>query len=374
MPREQLQVTGERWGPSGCLFAVAFLLSLAVEPAAAFKILEPQEGSTVKAGQTVTAKVDIGGETGIVNVKYYWYRELDETLVEQDASGGTGPAKESKLADDRYWQQDSIYGGAVVATPSLVATVDNQPPYGGPLPVPKRAIGTVRLLAVAEVSRGRLGTRTVFDEILLQVDPGAELVSIDFETEKPLRLGRTGQAATYGQVDSLGKIFELPVVGLFADGVERPINASSTGTTYTSSNEQVVRVLPDGLLQIVGNGKTTLTVTNRGKQATLDISVEVNPEPNQIPIADAGPNRTVKAGTKVKLSGLKSRDPEGEALFYHWSQVRGSKVPLLDVNMAEASFLAPQVSEKRLFRFRLRVTDQKGADSLPAYVDVTVEP
>lgn len=83
----------------------------------------------------------------------------------------------------------------------------------------------------------------------------------------------------------------------------------------------------------------------------------------------------MKAGTKVKLSGLKSKDPEGEALYYTWSQVCGSKVSLLDLNMAEASFLAPQVSEKRPYRFKLRVTDKKGADSPPAYyVDVVVEP
>jgi hypothetical protein len=340
----------------------------------AFKLLEPREGTTVTAGHPVVVNVDIAGETGIVTVKYFWYRELDETLVEQTVTSSTQSAGESRLATERYWQRDVIYGSTVVATPALVATADSQPPYGGPLMVPKEAIGTVRLLAVAEVSRGRLGTRTIFDEILLHVDPGAELTAIDFETEKPLRLGRSGQAATFGQVDSLGKIFELPVVGIFSDGVERPISAPSTGTTYESSNEQVIRVLPEGLLQIAGNGMATLTVTNRGKRASLDIYVEVNPEPNQPPIADAGPNKVVKAGTKVKLSGLKSRDPEGEALFYHWSQVRGSKIALLDVNMAEASFVAPQVSERRLFRFRLRVTDQKGADSVPAYVDVVVEP
>jgi len=91
-------------------------------------------------------------------------------------------------------------------------------------------------------------------------------------------------------------------------------------------------------------------------------------------VADAGMNQTVKAGSKVKLSGLKSRDAEGEALYYAWSQVRGNKIALLDVSSAEASFLAPIVSEKRTYRFKLRVTDKKGADSVPAYVDVTVEP
>ncbi|MES4785071.1 MAG: hypothetical protein C4294_03830, partial [Nitrospiraceae bacterium] len=79
----------------------------------------------------------------------------------------------------------------------------------------------MRLLAVADISRGRLGGRSVFDEILVQVEPEAELTSIEFETDKPLILGRPGQAATYGQVDSLGKIFELPVVGVFADGIVR---------------------------------------------------------------------------------------------------------------------------------------------------------
>ena len=117
-----------------------------------------------------------------------------------------------------------------------------------------------------------------------------------------------------------------------------------------------------------------LTVTNRGKQAILDVTVEVNEEPNEPPVADAGPNQSVKAGTKVKLSGLKSRDAEGEALYYSWSQVRGSKIALLDVDNAEASFLAPIMSEKRTYRFKLRVTDKKGADSVPAFIDVTVEP
>jgi hypothetical protein len=172
----------------------------------------------------------------------------------------------------------------------------------------------------------------------------------------------------------MGKIFELPVVGEFADGVTRHISSPASGTAYQSSNPKVIRVLPHGLLQIVGNGKTVLTVTNRDKQASLDVGVTVNDEPNEPPVADAGTNQTVKAGSKVKLSGLKSRDAEGEALYYAWSQVRGSKIALLDVDNAEASFLAPTVSEKRTYRFKLRVTDKKGADSVPAYVDVTVEP
>ena len=341
------------WAHSCCLFTFAFCLALPAQPALAFKITEPVEGGKLTAGKTVTARVDLGKDSGIVQVRYYWYGEQDDRLVEQE---------------------DATATGSIVAQVALIGLSDHNPAFGGPLLVPKDGIGPMRLLAVAEISRGRLGTRSVFDEILVQVEPNASLTTIEFETDKPLQLGRAGQSSAFGHVDSMGKIFELPVVGEFADGVTRRISSPASGTGYKSSNDKVIKVLNDGLLQIVGNGKTVLTVTNRGKQASLDVGVTVNDEPNEPPVADAGANKTVKAGTKVKLSGLKSRDAEGEALYYAWSQVRGSKIPLLDVDNAEASFLAPTVSEKRTYRFKLRVTDKKGADSVPAFVDVTVEP
>ncbi|BFU93915.1 MAG: conserved exported protein of unknown function [Nitrospira sp.] len=369
-------ITGrDRIRPVLLTFAAALsTFILMTHPVHAFKIKEPAEGATLTAGRTVTAHVDLGNDIGIVKVRYYWYREHDETLVQQDELDSSPSKSGAKISVDKFLQKDSVVGGAVVAVPVLVSTGDQDPAFGGALKVPSEAIGPMRLLAVAEISRGRLGTRTVFDEIIVPVEPGAALQNIDFETEKPLLLGREGQLATYGQVDVLGKIFELPVVGEFADGITRPLNTPASGTTYQSSNDKVVQVLRDGMLKIVGNGKTVLTVKNRDKEASLDVTVAVGDEPNEPPVAIAGANRTVKSGTKIELNGLSSRDPEGEALFYSWSQVRGAKVPLLDLNMPKASFVAPFVSEPKLFRFRLRVTDKKGADSLPAFVDVTVEP
>ena len=363
----------ESWSAGAYLLIIAALLGAHPDPGLAFTIVAPQNGTTLISGQPTTAEVEAGREAGLVEVRYYWYPEQTESLVEQ-ADERAGKGSQDNISTEKYWQKDSITGAPVVALPALTSTVDRVPPYGGALPVPSDAIGRMRLLAIADISQGRLGRKTVFDEVFVTVQPKAELLSIDFETEKPLQLGRTGQSAAYGHVDSLGKIFELPVVGEFADGISRPLSSPSSGSVYTSGNDRILKVLPDGLLQIVGIGKTSLTVTNRGKQATLDVRVEVNPEPNESPTANAGHAKTVKAGTKVRLSGLQSRDPEGEALFYAWGQVRGSKVAMLDVNMAEPSFTAPYVSETRTFRFKLRVTDKKGADSVPAYVDVTVEP
>lgn len=341
------------WAHSCCLFTVALCLALSAQQAFAFKIIEPAEGAKLTAGKTVTTNVDLGKDSGIIQVRYYWYGEQDDTLVEQE---------------------DATAMGSIVAPVALIGLSDHSPAFGGPLLVPKDGIGPMRLLAVAEISRGRLGTRSVFDEIVVQVEPAATLTAIDFETDKPLQLGRAGQSSAFGHVDSLGKVFELPVVGEFTDGVIRRISSPASGTSYKSSNDKVIKVLKDGLLQIAGNGKASLTITNRGKQAQLDVDVNVNDEPNEPPIADAGSNKTVKAGSKVRLSGLKSRDAEGEALYYSWSQIRGNKIALLDVDNAEASFLAPTVSEERTYRFKLRVTDKKGADSVPAYVDVVIEP
>ncbi len=332
---------------------VPLLYLVIITPAHAFKITEPADGAKLTAGKIVTAHVDLGNDFGIVSVRYYWYGEQDDTLVEQE---------------------DATATGSIVAPVALIGLAEQDPPFGGPLRVPKDGIGLMRLLAVAEISRGRLGSRSVFDEILVQVEPNAALTTIDFATDKPLQLGRTGQSSAFGHVDSLGKIFELPVVADFDDGITRRICSPASGSAYHSSNPKVLLVLPHGLLQIIGNGKTTLTVTNRSKQASLDVTVNVNDEPNKPPIADAGENKTVEGGSKVTLSGLKSRDPEGESLYYSWSQVRGSKVSLLDVNGPEASFQAPQVSEPRTYRFKLRVTDKKGADSVPTFVDISVGP
>lgn len=322
-------------------------------PAQAFRIVEPAAESALTSGQTITARVDPGRDPGVVEVRYYWYQELEEVQNVEAA------VRESD---------------AIGTAPSLVATAASTPPFGGALGVPKESIGVMRLLAVGDVSRGRLGTSMLFDEILLDVKPDAKLTAIDFDTEKPLRFGRAGREAVYASIDSLGKTFELPVVGLYSDGVVRPIRLPGTGTTYESSDETVVRVHPNGLLQLMGNGEATVTARNSGVEGTLSVRIEVPEERNEPPEPDPGPDRTVRSGDRVVLNGLGSFDPEGGTLRYHWAQVRGAKVPLLDLNMPKASFQAPQVSEPKLLRFSLRVTDQDEADSFPAYVDVTVKP
>jgi hypothetical protein len=320
---------------SGMLLGMFWLLPT---PAHAFSIIAPADGTVLRVGETITVRIDPGPDTSVSRVYYLWYRQEDEPVTLQQA------------------------------VPALVATGTNSPPYGGILRVPADMVGTLRLLAVAEVARGRLAGGEEFDEILVRAESPSELMGVEFETEKPWRL------------KTIGKLLEVPVVGQFADGVMRRIAGSSAGSSYRSSDEQIVTVNPEGIVRVIGTGRATLFVMNRGKQGQLDVSVQAESEPNRLPMARGGPDVTVKGGTMVALSGLQSSDPDGDPLQYQWAQVRGHKVSLLDPDTPRATFVAPKVSAKRLLQFRLRVTDMKGpdtikgADSEPVLVNVWVEP
>lgn len=326
------------------LFCVIALISGIPLQATAFSIEQPKAFSSHPSHQNIAVVINVGQVAGITSVRFHWYGEREDMLKKSD--------------DDTF------------------ATVITSPPFEVDLHPPKEAIGTYRLLAVAE-QKGRQNDNeewAIFDEVLLHIQPHSPLQAIEFQTEKPLKFGRASTVRVYDQLDFLGKTIALPVTGRFADGTVRSIRSASAGTTYHVEDPSVITISQHGLLRLTGNGFTTLTVRNSGLTRTLDVLVQVKAEPNQPPIADPGPTQTIDSNDTVILSGLNSYDPEGGSLQYHWAQIRGSKVALLDPYASQARFLAPFVVEPRLFRFQLRVTDIQGADSVPAWVDIVVEP
>jgi tetratricopeptide (TPR) repeat protein/plastocyanin/sugar lactone lactonase YvrE len=98
-----------------------------------------------------------------------------------------------------------------------------------------------------------------------------------------------------------------------------------------------------------------------------------NPSP---PIAVAGTDRTVNAGSLVELDGGSSRDPDNNDMItsYRWEQISGSpEIRLNNPNSASPSFSPPNATSDTRFTFRLTVTDERG-QSAEDNVEITVRP
>src|SRR5215471_3332116 len=92
--------------------------------------------------------------------------------------------------------------------------------------------------------------------------------------------------------------------------------------------------------------------------------------PNDAPVANAGPNQTVVAGTTVHLDGSGSYDVGGAALTFHWTFTAtptGSLATLSDPTAVQPAFAADRVGT---YTVRLIVNDGV-IDSAPATVTIS---
>jgi hypothetical protein len=304
----------------------------------AFTLTTPIEGTTLQSGESIPVDVRVPQGLTLREVRFYWYRIDEEPVASHQAS------------------------------PARLTRSEGGTPFGGTIQVPIDAIGTMRLLVVGEVVRGRLESYEEFDEVLVNVAPAAPLVSIEFAVQQPWRL------------DVIGKLVTIPVVGHFEDGVMRSLVGKEAGSRFRSSDERVVKVDDSGVLEVTGNGRARVTVENRGRAGTVEVVVEADTQPNRPPVAHVADELHVRSGSLVVLNGLGSRDPDGDPLRYRWRQLRGHRVGLMNADEVKAAFVAPKVSARRLYEFSLTVTDMsgpdtvKGADSRPATVSVWVAP
>jgi hypothetical protein len=111
-------------------------------------------------------------------------------------------------------------------------------------------------------------------------------------------------------------------------------------------------------------------------QSEIDIShiqlgkMEISNVQNQPPIANAGPNQTVRLSSLVTLNSSASVDPDQgpSPLSFAWTQPTGLAVALTGANSAKSTF-TPTV--KGTYTFSLTVNDGQ-ANSVPALVTLTV--
>jgi len=76
---------------------------------------------------------------------------------------------------------------------------------------------------------------------------------------------------------------------------------------------------------------------------------------NKRPVANAGANISYNEGSSVSLDGSLSYDPDLDVISYKWTSLDG--IILFDALGSKPSFIAPQVSADKSYRFKLEVSD-----------------
>lgn len=104
---------------------------------------------------------------------------------------------------------------------------------------------------------------------------------------------------------------------------------------------------------------------------TLSDTVQVSVLPrNSSPIIDAGPDQTAYVGDIITLNG-DGIDPDGDHIYYRWSQISGQSVDLLDPDTSSAQFTVPMMSPSEPLVFELTISDDFGgtsSDTVEIYV------
>lgn len=111
---------------------------------------------------------------------------------------------------------------------------------------------------------------------------------------------------------------------------------------------------------------------NGGSTATDTVVVTVTNQPNQGPVANAGPDQTVAENSAVTLTAAASADPDGTIATYLWTQTAGTPmVAITNPTQATATLTAPAVMANTTLTFQVTVTDNEGGMAMDTVV-VTV--
>jgi hypothetical protein len=116
-------------------------------------------------------------------------------------------------------------------------------------------------------------------------------------------------------------------------------------------------VAPTHAYTTLGTFTVTLMVNDGTFTSAATTTVTVA---NAAPIANAGPDKTVRRKTIVILDGRASADPDGTIQAYAWRQVAGPPVTLFGTAFPLAAFVAPSVQNPVTLEFELKVTDNDG--------------
>ncbi|MCP3161426.1 myxosortase-dependent M36 family metallopeptidase [Myxococcus sp. QH3KD-4-1] len=100
----------------------------------------------------------------------------------------------------------------------------------------------------------------------------------------------------------------------------------------------------------------SLVATANGQASEASTVTVTVTRDNRKPVVTANNSYTVHEGSGVKMRAT-GTDADGDELTYTWSQIAGPSVQIQNADKAEASFVAPDVSETSVLLFRVRASD-----------------
>jgi hypothetical protein len=138
-------------------------------------------------------------------------------------------------------------------------------------------------------------------------------------------------------------------------------------STVPPGGQQAIKVTADTKGLTAGQKYDAILIfTSNGGDKQVSVKLTVNPPP----VANAGANQTVAAGSKVTLDGSGSKDPGGQPLTYEWTQTGGTTVTLDSSTAVKPTFTAPASAGDLTFQL---VVSNGQTKSSPATVTITVK-
>lgn len=294
--------------------------------------------------------------TGSTTVNVVWFNDSPTAdagpnqtvepgvLVTLDGSGSHDP--EGQPLSYRWRRADGTF------TPSLSSNTAEKPTFTAPA-----AAGWAEFALTVTDSGGKIHTDTV---------------RIVVQSTTPVNSPPVARATVDQATVTEGETVTLDGSGSF-DPDEDPLTYSwaqtdTTGKIVTLSDPAAIK--PTFTAPAVGAGDAValvflLTVGDGSETDAASVAVTVNkaPVPNQEPVAVAAANKTsVAPGEKVTLDGSGSSDPDGVIVAYSWEQTdaTGKTVTLSNPAAVKPTFTAPEVTETVTLIFKLTVTDNSG--------------
>ncbi|HVW86735.1 MAG TPA: PKD domain-containing protein, partial [Bryobacteraceae bacterium] len=147
-------------------------------------------------------------------------------------------------------------------------------------------------------------------------------------------------------------------------------NLSSIPAGSSAAIHDPTAVGPTFVADVAGDYIATVTVSNGAGSDSDSVKISTT---NSAPVADAGPNQTVTAGSTVHLDGSRSHDVDGNPLTYAWTLLQvppGSQAILSGPTTVAPTFVADLAGT---YTVQLVVHDGN-ASSAPATVVITTTP